>query len=304
MRSSLIVGLFKLAASLPLGVLHPIGAMLSWLTYWLSASYASRLRENLARAYPDLTKNEFRQMLHANIAETGKGGSELPWVWQRPLDQVLGKVQRCDGLEHLQAARQRGQGIIILTPHMGCFEIIGSYIAARMPMTCMYRPPRQSWLDGVIRGGRERGQMRLARTDTGGVRAMFKALKRGEVIGLLPDQVPGNGEGEWAEFFGRPAYTMTLVGRLMEASGATVLMSYGQRLPHGAGYAIQILPLEFSTDATIARQINAAMEKVIRSCPAQYLWSYNRYKTPAGVAPPATEQTAERKFSALGGGKS
>ena len=303
MRSSLVVGLFKLAASLPLGVLHHIGAMLSWVTYWLSASYAGRLRENLASAYPDLTKNEFRQMLQANIAETGKGGSELPWVWQRPLDQVLSKVQSCDGLEHLQAARQRGQGIIILTPHMGCFEIIGSYIAARVPMTCMYRPPRQSWLDGVMRSGRERGQMRLARTDIGGVRAMFKALKRGEVIGLLPDQVPGNGEGEWAEFFGRPAYTMTLVGRLMQASGATVLMSYSQRLPHGAGYTIHILPLELSSAEPVTRQINAAMEKVIRSCPTQYLWSYNRYKIPAGVLPPQNVQAGERKHSASGVGK-
>ena len=128
--------------------------------------------------------------------------------------------------------------------------------------------------------------MRLARTDIGGVRAMFKALKRGEVIGLLPDQVPGNGEGEWAEYFGRPAYTMTLVGRLMEASGATLLMSYSQRLPHGAGYTIHILPLELSSAEPVTRQINAVMEKIIRSCPAQYLWSYNRYKIPAGVLPP------------------
>ena len=303
MRSSLVVGFFKLAASLPLGVLHHIGAMLSWVTYWLSASYAGRLRENLASAYPDLTKNEFRQMLQANIAETGKGGSELPWVWQRSLDQVLSKVQSCDGLEHLQAARQRGQGVIMLTPHMGCFEIIGAYVAASMPMTNMYRPPRQSWLDGVMRCGRERGQMRLARTDIGGVRAMFKALKRGEVIGLLPDQVPGNGEGEWAEFFGRPAYTMTLVGRLMQASGATVLMSYSQRLPHGAGYTIHILPLELSSAEPVTRQINAAMEKVIRSCPTQYLWSYNRYKIPAGVLPPQNVQAGERKHSASGVGK-
>ena len=285
-HSPLVVGFFNLAASLPLRILHRIGAMMSWATYWLSASYARRLRENLACAYPDLTQKEFRQMLHANIAETGKGGSELAWVWRRPLDQVLSKVKSCDGLGHLQAARQRGQGVIILTPHIGCFEVIGLYVAARMPMTCMYRPPRQSWMDGVMRSGRERGQMRLARTNIGGVRAMLKALKRGEVIGLLPDQVPAYGEGEWAEFFGRPAYTMTLVGRLIEASGATVLMSYSLRLPQGTGYAIHILPLELSSAEPVTRQINAALEKVIRSCPAQYLWSYNRYKIPAGVLPP------------------
>lgn len=296
MRSSLVVWLFNLVARLPLGILHRIGAVLSWVTYRLSASYAERLRENLAGAYSGHTETEFRRMLSANIAENGKGGSELPWVWQRPLHEVLSKVQNCHGLEHLEAAHQRGRGVIMLTPHMGCFEIIALYVAARMPMTSMYRPPRQAWLDGIMRSGRERGQMRLARTDVGGVRALYKALKRGEVIGLLPDQVPGNGEGEWAEFFGRPAYTMTLVGRLMESSGAAVLMSYSVRLPGGAGYVIHIAPLEFTAGASIARQVNAALEQVIRSCPAQYLWSYNRYKIPHGVEPPPQNNTGEQEL--------
>ena len=292
MHSSLVVVLlFNLVARLPLRVLHGIGAALSWLTYWLSTSYAQRLRENLASAYPDQSAADLRQMLSANIAETGKGGSELPWAWQRPLPEILSKVQNCHGLEHLERARQRGHGVIILTPHMGCFEIIGSYVAARMPMTCMYRPPKQLWLDKIIRGGRERGQMRLARTDIGGVRALLKALKRGEAIGLLPDQVPGNGDGEWAEFFGRPAYTMTLVGRLIEASGATVLLSHSVRLPQGAGYVIHISPLEFPPGVSVAKQINAALEQVIRTCPTQYLWSYNRYKTPVGVEPALREKT-------------
>ena len=285
MSSTLIVWLFNLAASLPLRVLHRLGAALGWATYQLSPSYAKRLRENLGCAWQGHTAKEIEKILTANVAETGKGAAELAWVWQRSLSEVLGKVQHCSGLEYLEAAHSRGRGVIILTPHVGCFEIIGLYIAARMPMICMYRPPKLAVMDGVMRAGRQRGQMRLARTDIGGVRAMFKALKRGEVIGLLPDQVPGNGEGEWAEFFGRPAYTMTLVGRLMEASGATVLMSYSQRLPHGAGYNIHITPLEFTADKPYTRQINAALEQVIRACPAQYLWGYNRYKTPSGIAP-------------------
>jgi KDO2-lipid IV(A) lauroyltransferase len=150
----------------------------------------------------------------------------------------------------------------------------------------MYRVPKMPWLDGVVRGGRERGQMTLAHADVGGVRILLKALKRGGAIGLLPDQVPGGGEGEWEPFFGRPAYTMTLAGRLAEASGATVLLSYSERLPHGAGYIIHFTPLEFTTEAPATRQLNAALEKIIRACPTQYLWSYNRYKTPAGAKPP------------------
>lgn len=290
MKAILVTWLFDMAARLPLRVLHAVGSLLGWLMYMLDRKYAGRLRENLAHEYRDRPDAEFRRVLDANMREMGKSVCELPFVWRRPLQEVLQKVQSCHGLEHLEAARQRGHGIIFLTPHLGCFEIVSLYLAAQMPITIMYRPPKLAWLDAVMRAGRMRGQTSLARTDVSGVRAMFKALKRGEAIGLLPDQVPGNGEGEWAPFFGRPAYTMTLVGRLADSSKATVLMSYGERLPHGAGYALHFTPLELAGDASIAGQLNAALEKVIRERPEQYLWSYNRYKTPAGVQPPAREE--------------
>jgi KDO2-lipid IV(A) lauroyltransferase len=286
MTSFLINNLFRLLARLPLRALHLLGAALGMLTYLLSGQYAQRLRENLKPVCADKPEADFRLLLRANIRELGKSISELPWLWRRPLDEALRSVQAVHGLEHLIAARERGRGIIVLTPHLGSFEIVGLYVASRMAMTCMYRVPKLPWLDGVVRSGRERGQMKLARADVGGVRILLKALKRGEVIGLLPDQVPGNGEGEWAPFFGRPAYTMTLVGRLAEASGATMLLSYGERLPQGAGYVIHFAPLEFAPDAANSLQLNAALEQVIRACPTQYLWSYNRYKVPRGVLPP------------------
>jgi KDO2-lipid IV(A) lauroyltransferase len=174
----------------------------------------------------------------------------------------------------------------VLTPHIGCFEVISLYIAERMPMICMYRPPRLKFLDTLMHEGRERGKMKLVPTDLGGVRQLLKALKRGEIIGVLPDQVPGNGEGEWAPFFGRPAYTMTLIGRLMEASGAQVVMCYCERLPKGAGYELHFSPLTIDVSRSIPQQINGALEVVIRHHPEQYLWSYNRYKIPRGVLPP------------------
>ncbi len=290
MKPILVAWLFDLAARLPLRLLHLLGAALGHLMYRADNRYAARLQENLARASQGLPQSSFRQLVRENIAEMGKSVCELPWVWRRPLNQVLNKVQACHGLEHVEAAKKNGRGIIFLTPHLGCFEIVALYLAAQMPMTIMYRPPRLAWLDEVMRSGRTRGQTTLARTDISGVRAMFKALKRGEAIGLLPDQAPGNGEGEWAPFFGRPAYTMTLVGRLAEASGATILLSYGERLSHGAGYVLHFTPLAFTGDKPATRQLNEALEEIIRSCPEQYLWSYNRYKVPAGAEPPAAEQ--------------
>ena len=135
-----------------------------------------------------------------------------------------------------------------------------------------------------MRSGRERGQVRLAKADVSGVRLLYKALRRGEAIGLLPDQVPSQGEGEWADFFGRPAYTMTLAGRLAQASGAAVLLASAER--QGQGYVIRIEPLPLDFSLSVPQQINAALERLIRACPAQYLWSYNRYKVPRGALPP------------------
>ncbi|HEX5338785.1 MAG TPA: lysophospholipid acyltransferase family protein [Gallionella sp.] len=286
MTAFLFKTIFRLLALLPLQVLHRLGELLGRLTDALSAQYAARTRENLRQA--NLTQDEagFQRTLSATIAESGKSLTELAWIWRRSYEEVLGKVRECRGLEHIAAAQARGKGLIFLTPHLGCFEISALYAAQRMPITVLYRPPKLRWLEGVMLAGRERGQAKLAKADVSGVRLLFKALKRGEAIGLLPDQVPSKGEGEWVDFFGRPAYTMTLVGRLAESSGATVLIAYSERLPHGQGYVIHVEPLSLDFSQPVPRQINAALEQAIRACPAQYLWSYNRYKVPRGVSAP------------------
>lgn len=285
-----MIVLFDVLAHLPLPVLHRIGALLGWVTYLFSRRYAFRLRENLFNAKLAPSEPESRRLLHSNIREMGKGVVELPWVWRRPFGKVVASVKQCYGLEHFEAAHAQGKGVIVLTPHIGCFEVIGLYIAARLPMTCMYRPPRQKFLDTLMHEGRERGQMKLVPTDLGGVRQLLKALKRGEIIGVLPDQVPGNGEGEWVPFFGRPAYTMTMIGRLTESSGAPVVMCHSERLPKGEGYALHFAPLSFDATTSVAKQMNEALETVIRSCPEQYLWSYNRYKVPHGALPPNADK--------------
>src|SRR3989338_4929490 len=286
MSDLLFKTLFRLLALLPLGMLHGLGTLLGRLTYAASAQYAARTRENLQQSglAPDTTR--YRDILSATITEAGKGLVELAWIWVRPYDEVLGRVRECVGLEHIIAAQQHGKGIIFLTPHLGCFEVSALYAAQRVPITVLYRPPKLRWLEDVMRGGRERGQAKLAKADVSGVRLLYKALRRGEAIGLLPDQVPSQGEGEWADFFGRPAYTMMLAGRLAESSDATVLIAYSERLPHGQGYVIHVEPLPLDFAAPVPQQVNAALERVIRACPAQYLWSYNRYKAPRGVQPP------------------
>lgn len=278
--------IFRVIALLPLRALHSLGALVGHATFAMSREYAARTRENLGQANLAADEAHYAALLRQAVSEAGKGMVELPWVWCRSVEEVCATVKSCQGWEYMEAAHARGKGIILLTPHWGCFEVVGLYVGQYLPLTCLYRSPRQAWLERIMREGRERGMTRLATADVSGVRVLFKALKRGEAIGLLPDQVPSQGEGEWVDFFSRPAYTMTLSGRLAESSGATVLLAFAERLPRGLGYRLRFEPLSLDFSQPVPPQINRALERVIAISPAQYLWSYNRYKVPRGVMPP------------------
>ena len=169
---------------------------------------------------------------------------------------------------------------------MGTFEIAAQYAAHHMPITVRYRRPKVSWIEPLMREGRGRANVRLVPADLRGVREMFSAMQRGEAIGFLPDQVPGVGEGEWSEFFGRPAYTMTLAAKLAGRDNVACFLAFARRLPRGAGYALVLRPFpEFLPGETATRRLNRALEELVRECPEQYLWGYNRYKTPEGAKP-------------------
>src|SRR5690242_10703686 len=275
--------LLRLVARFPLSLLHAFGATLGWLVYLCSPRYRRDFRRNLDGA--GLGDSRLRRTA---IAEAGKCVAEAPAVWLRPLPRVAELVIEVLGWEEVDKAARKGKGIIVVTPHIGCWEIVGQYVASRMPMTAMYSPPKIRALEPLMRVGRSRGiAMKSVPADLRGVRAMLKALRRGEAIGVLPDQVPGVGEGEWVEFFGRPAYTMTLVGRISEQAGAPVLLCHAERLSRGRGYRFVAEPLLAPRPPeSPTRALNRSLENLIRRCPEQYLWGYNRYKVPAGARPP------------------
>lgn len=277
-----MVFFFRLLSRLPLAWVHVLGAGAGWLVYLASPRYRRHLQENMAQAGID------PRVRSAAIAEAGKQALELSRIWMRSLEESNAQVVEVVGLEYVEAARQQGKGIVFLTPHLGCFEITAQYCSTFGEITVLYRPPRQKSLQTMILAGRKRERLHLATADLSGVRALIKALKKGASVGMLPDQAPKVGEGVWLDFFGRPAYTMTLAARLTE-TGAAVLMTWGERLPGGNGYRLHYLPpsqpLEGDTLARAA-QINREIEALIRQCPAQYLWGYNRYKRPAGAESP------------------
>ena len=274
--------MMQLLARLPLRAAHALGGALGLAIRALSPTWRRRLRANLAQAgYTDA------RLYRAAAAEAGRMIAEAPKLWLAPRAELLALVRRVDGLEAVHAARAAGRGIVYLTPHFGCFEVTPHVVAEFAPITILYRPAHREGLRRLMEAGRARRNVTLAAANLGGVRMLLAALKRREQIGILPDQVPAEGEGEWADFFGRPAYTMTLAGKLAARADVAAFLVLCRRLPKGEGFHMRVLPLAPALPGeSPARRVNRALEDAIRACPEQYLWGYNRYKRPPGAPPP------------------
>lgn len=265
----------KILACLPLPATHHMGKALGWLLHFCTPPSAKLMRENLEQSTLCANEAEFKRVIQANIGETGKAILETLAIWQWPQDKAVALVKSCHNWHLVKDALARGKGLIFLTPHLGCFEITSIYYASKHPITVLFRPPKKSWLSALIDSGRSKGLVKLAPASMQGVRALMQALKKGEAVGILPDQIPAAGEGEWADFFGKPAFTMTLASKLAEKTGATVIMAYGERLANGEGYEIHLTKLDSIATPAL---LNQAIERQIAQKPEQYLWRYNRYK--------------------------
>jgi len=282
----MLVPIFRFLSIFPLPFLHATGAALGWVVYWTSPSYRRRMRDNMRQA-------GVSQHLRAAVAEAGKSIIELPFIWCADPARVS-RHATLENWELVQTELDAGRGIVFMTPHLGCFEIVAQEIALRTELMVMYRPPKKAALKPLIEGARARNNLLLAPANMSGVRMLAKCLKKGKPVGVLPDQVPQEGEGVWATFFGRDAYTMTLPAKLALLGDATIIVTYAQRLPGGKGYVIRFVPFDGTLEgdnADQAQAINTAMERLIVREPSQYYWSYNRYKVPHGIdAPSAGEQ--------------
>ncbi|WP_313234319.1 lysophospholipid acyltransferase family protein [Delftia acidovorans] len=274
--------LFRLFAALPLWLLHPLGALMGWVAFAASATYRRRFLANARQAGYGLGA------VAPAVGHAGRMVAELPRMW-------MGRQPNCEmhNEECVRRAYAAGRGIIFLTPHLGCFELSVQHAARQWSaehgeITILYRPARQPWLARVMETARNRPGVQAVPTTLAGVRQMIKALRKGAAVGLLPDQVPPEGQGVWSPFFGRDAYTMTLAARLALQTGAAVIVARCERLSWGRGYALYLeelpVPLSENLEAAV-QQINEAMEHTIRQCPQQYLWGYARYKQPRREAP-------------------
>ena len=288
-RGELAVVSLRLLARLPLRVSQGIGAAIGWLMYLFPNEARRVTRRNIARCLPELSAGERRRLVRQSLIEAGRTATETAAIWLWPLDRVRPLVREVIGEELLEEGLARGRGVIVLSPHLGNWEIIGLYLSARASFTCMYRPPKLQEMDALMLQARERGGAHLVPTDASGVRALIKALRQGRVIGILPDQDPGRDSGVFAPFFGHPALTMVLLPKLASRTGATVLFTWAERLPRGEGFRLHLRPApEGIAEADLevaAAALNRGVEECVRALPSQYQWGYKRFKSRPEGAP-------------------
>ncbi len=289
MKALLVKSLLHISAKLPLRLNHAVGAFLGRRLINSNANEKRIAKINIAHCFPELSAEKQQQLLERTLIETCKTITESGLVWLCSQQRFDGLVREIHGEEHLKAGLEKGKGVILAVPHLGNWESIGMYCSPRYPMTSLYRPPKLTGMDSTIRHARQRFGANLVPTNAQGVKALYQALKNNGLVAILPDQDPRENGGQFAPFFGLQANTMTLLSRLAQKSGATVLCTYAQRLPDSSGFAIHFRPVadeiyskEMNTSVTA---LNQAVEAAIRHIPDQYQWSYKRFNTrPEGEA--------------------
>ena len=285
LKASLAKLLIYLTALLSLKNGHCLGAFFGWLFSIIPNRLQHVTKTNIALCFPELNEQQQKQLIKRTLAETGKTLIEASPMWRWNKKKVLSLIKKVHGEDLLKQAL-KNNGVILALPHLGNWELLGLYCSANYPTTSMYQKPKLVQLNTIVKHGRERLGAKLVPADNQGVRAMLKALKNNECVCILPDQEPSKGNGVYAPFFSKQAYSMTLVSRLAKKTNATVIIAYSKRLPHGQGYE-----LYFTELAEMKEQLNAdslddsviylnkEMETSIRNIPEQYQWGYKRFRT-------------------------
>lgn len=290
MRARLVKLLFRLFSTLPLPAAHALGAALGWIFFAVPNKRRRTAEINLELCFPEMSPAERRRLLRRNLMEMGKSVAEIGVLWTRDATILRRLIHRVSGEDEVKQAMARGQGLILALPHLGAWEMIGMWGSMNFPMTSLYRAPPMSQMGRLMRAARERFGARLVATDNTGIRALYKALERGEMVAILPDQVPAaRGASVFAPFFGIPASTMVLLSRLAIKTGAPVIFGYAERLPRGRGYHLHFVPapaeINHGNIESSAAVVNAMVEKCARALPEQYQWIYKRFRNrPEGEA--------------------
>lgn len=281
--------ILRAMSCLPLPLNRALGSVIGALLWWLPSQARAISRANIAYCFPELPAADQQQLVRRSLRETGKGSTELGLIWHRPA-LALELIQGVEGEAALRQTLADGRPVLLLAPHLGCWEALNFWLSANYPLHAMYNPSGLPAVDQLVRASREHFGTVMYPATPRGVGSLVRALKKSAVLtAILPDQVPDRRSGRFVPFFDRPAYTATLSARLIQQTGARVFMAAARRLPGSHGYRIVLRdpePALYDADLDNALPaLNRSIEALIREMPEQYLWSYKRFRRrPEGAA--------------------
>lgn len=284
-QGKLLKAIIVFLSWLPLSWVRVLAWIYGSLSYYIPNESRRVALINIKAVYPELSETQQKQLLKQNLVETSKTFLELGAMWCWPSEKLLPLVKQVSGQEYFDKAWQNQKGLILIAPHVGNWELSGTFISEKYPSTFLYQPPNVASIENFMVTSRERFGAKLAPTDAKGVRTLMKVLKNKGLTAILPDQDPGKVGGVYAPFFNRPARTMTLLSKLVQKTDCAVVAIVMQRLPGlSNGYHLHFLPVteEIADDnPEIATQaLNSVVEQCVELAPEQYLWSYKRYRKP------------------------
>lgn len=280
MRNTLILWLLKLISWLPLGIARMKGLFVGWLLYVINAQPARITRLNLALCYPEMSSAEIKKLCKKRMQHLAQTIFETPKVWRKGNPWVTQNIVSIKGLELFEAAIADSAGTILVIPHQGNWEVLGLWAGERKAMTSLYDPPRMIELETWIKTSREQSGATLVPTNVRGVAALIKALKRGEITGILPDQQPPPESGEFVPLLGVEVRTMTLIHKLLQRSGSQALMCTALRVPGGweLHFVAPAQDIYSMDEVTSLLALNKGVEDIIALAPEQYQWEYKRFR--------------------------
>lgn len=278
----LIVGLLRLIGRIPFPVAQRLGVGLGRLLLRFRNRSREVARVNLQLVYPQLTETDRQVLLREVLEESGKAGAEMGTMWGGSPDKGRQLIRKVHNPEILTAALQSGRGVLLCVPHHGNWEVLNHLMTLHTPLTAMYRPAKNPVLDRWMRSSREQTGIGLVPTTRSGVMALFRGLEAGGVVAILPDQEPKLQSGVFAPFMGVETLTPKLPHDLLRKTGAVAIFAFAERLPDAQGFEVHFLQPDdaiYSDDArTSASAMNKAIERCVAVCPAQYQWTYKRFK--------------------------
>jgi len=280
LKERLLVRLLRILSHLPLPWSRRLGRTIGWLAWHGAHKQRHFSQVNITHCYPHLNPGERERLAKASMLSSGELLAEVAATWLWPCARLRRLSITYEGLALVDAAYAEGRGVLIAAPHLGNWELLFPLLSDRFAVAAMYKPPRMKSLDTLICEVRERDGGEMFPASARGVRAVIKALRAGKLTFVLPDQEPGTHGGVFVPFFGQSAWTMTLPGRLLKASGCTLLYACVLRTP--AGFKLVFRPSGITArtaDEEVPELVNQGMQALIELAPEQYQWSYKRFYT-------------------------